>query len=243
METAPGRVPRIAVTGMWSSRIHGLRFDGSAVATAVLRSVIRAGGEPVALFAESALPAAARLRDCEGLLVPGGFDVDPRRYGEEPQETTVTADFAAQDQFEADMIAAALAAGLPVLAICRGFQLLNVERGGSLVQDVAADSPHRNSVHRVALAAGSRLAEVLGTTELPVSSYHHQAVGRVGSGLRVVGTAPDGVVEALELEDQDAELLAVQWHPEDTAAEDPQQHALFAWLVERARARAHVLTE
>jgi len=228
--------PRIGVTGMWSNQIHGLRFDGSAVAAAVLRSVVRAGGEPLTLFAESALAPADRVRGLDGLLVPGGYDIDPRRYGQAPLPTTVQADFAAQDQFEADMMAAALDAGVPVLAICRGFQLLNVEFGGTMVQDVEADSIHRNSIHDVRIDPDSALARTTGVTELPVSSYHHQAVDAVGEGLRVVGTAPDGVVEALE--HPDAELIAVQWHPEDNADADERQHALFAWLVDRARARA-----
>lgn len=230
--------PRIGVTGMWSAQIHGLRFDGSAVAAAVLRSVVRAGGEPLTLFAEGSSSAEERLRGLDGLLIPGGYDLDPRRYGQEPLETTVTADVAAQDQFEADMLEAAERLGVPVLAICRGFQLLNVEHGGTLVQDLPHESPHRNAVHPVELAAGSELAAVLGGTEITVSSYHHQAVDRVGEGLRVVGRAPDGVVEALESER--GELLAVQWHPEDTSADDAHQQALFDWLVGRARARMSV---
>ena len=225
--------PRIGVTGMWSNQIHGLRFDGSAVAAAVLRSVVRAGGEPLTLFAEGPSPAAERLDGLDGLLVPGGYDVDPARYGEARLDTTVTADSPAQDQFEADLLAAAIERGIPVLAICRGFQLLNVENGGTMVQDLPADSQHRNSVHPVALEADSALASVLGVAELPVSSYHHQAVDEIGAGLRVVGIADDGIVEALEHET--AELIAVQWHPEDTAASDPLQQALFDWLVERAR--------
>lgn len=228
--------PRIAVTGMWSNQIHGLRFDGSAVASAVLRSLIRAGGEPLTFFAEGASPAAERLRGMDALLVPGGADIDPRRYGQEPLETTAPADFAAQDQFEADMIAAALELGLPVLAICRGFQLLNVEHGGTMVQDVEEDSIHRNSIHEVTIEPDSALAQAIGSTALPVSSYHHQAIDLVGEGLRVVGRAPDGVVEALE--HPTAELIAVQWHPEDNAAVDERQHAIFQWLVDRARVRA-----
>ncbi len=228
--------PRIGVTGMWSNSIHGLRFDGSAVASAVLRSVIRAGGEPLALFAESALTAEERLRGLDGLLVPGGSDVDPRRYAQEPVAATAVADFPLQDQFEADMMTAAIRLGIPVLAICRGFQLLNVEQGGTLVQDLPAESPHRNDVHVVSIEPDSALAAALGVAELPVSSYHHQAVDRVGSGLRVVGRAPDGIVEALEVDG--AELLAVQWHPEDTAGSDARQHALFRWLVDRSRVRS-----
>lgn len=226
--------PRIGVTGMWSNQIHGLRFDGSAVASAVLRSVVRAGGEPLTLFAEGPSPAAERLDGLDGLLVPGGSDIDPARYGQERLETTSCADFPAQDQFEADMLAAAIERGIPVLAICRGFQLLNVEQGGTLIQDLDAGSPHRNSVHEVALEPDSALAGVLGTSALPVSSYHHQAVDRIGDGLRVVGRAPDGVVEALE--HATAELIAVQWHPEDTSATDPLQQSLFDWLVTRAGA-------
>ncbi len=228
--------PRIAVTGMWSNQIHGLRFDGSAVSAAILRSVIRAGGEPLTFFAEGPAPARERLRGMHALLVPGGADIDPRRYGQEPLETTAPADFAAQDQFEADMIAAAIELGLPVLAICRGFQLCNIEHGGTMVQDVAVDSIHRNSIHEVSIEPDSVLAAAVGVTQLPVSSYHHQAIDRVGEGLRVVGRAPDGVVEALE--HPTAELVAVQWHPEDNADTDERQHAIFQWLVDRARARA-----
>lgn len=228
--------PRIGVAGMWSNQIHGLRFDGSVVASAVLRSVVRAGGEPLTLFAEGPSPADERLLGLDGLLLPGGFDIDPARYGEDELPATVTADFAAQDQFEADLLAAAIDAGIPVLAICRGFQLLNVEHGGTMVQDLPADSVHRNSVHPVDLAPDSALAAALGVTSLAVSSYHHQAVDAVGTGLRVVGRAVDGIVEALEHER--AEMLAVQWHPEDTSATDPTQQALFDWLVERAAVRA-----
>lgn len=232
-QAAAPTTPKIGVTGMLSNQIHGLRFEGSAVAAAVLRSVVRAGGDPLTLFAEGASPAVERLRGLDGLLVPGGYDVDPARYGQERDATTVTADFAIQDQFEANMMAAAIELGIPVLAICRGFQLLNVEHGGTMIQDLPAESPHRDSVHGVSLTEGSALAAAVGVTELPVSSYHHQAVDKVGDGLHVVGRAADGIVEAIEHEH--AELIAVQWHPEDTADTDPQQHAIFTWLVERAR--------
>jgi len=235
-ESAPA--PRIAVTGMWSKQIHGLRFDGSAVAAAVLRSVIRAGGEPLMLFAESPRHAVERLRGFDALLVPGGSDVDPARYGESRHDALAPADFAEQDDFEAGVLAAAAELGLPVLAICRGFQLLNVEHGGTLHQDLPADGIHRDGVHDVVVDRGSRLASVLGVAELPVSSYHHQGIARLGFGLRPVGTAPDGMVEALEPEDPAVELLAVQWHPEDSSAEDPRQQALFDWLVDRGRAFA-----
>lgn len=225
---------RVAVTGMWSNKIHGLRLSGSAVAAEVLRSVIRAGAEPHSLFAESSLTPAERLEGFDALLVPGGSDVDPGRYGEEPHPKTETADFPEQDEFEAGMMAAALEIGMPVLAICRGFQLLNVEHGGSLVQDLPADSIHRDDHHAVEIAGDSKLAGLVGANEISVSSYHHQAIGRLGDGLVAVGTGPGNIVEAFEK--PGADLIAIQWHPEDTAAVEPQQHALFAWLIERAEA-------
>lgn len=226
--------PKIAITGMWSNKIHGLRHDGNAVAAQVLRSVIRAGGEPLTLFAESGLSSDARLAGFDGLLVPGGADVDPARYGQTPHPNTATADFPAQDVFESTLMHAALQMGMPVLAICRGFQLLNVEFGGTLVQDLPEETLHRNSHHEVDILQKSRLAEVIGATSINVSSYHHQAIETLGEGLVAVGTAPDGIIEAFEL--PNAEMIAIQWHPEDTAAVEPQQHALFAWLVDQAAA-------
>lgn len=221
------------MTGMWSNQVHGLRFGGNAVSVAILRSVIRSGGEPLTLFAEGVSPAADRLVGFDGLLVPGGADVDPSRYGEAPHAATQVADAAAQDEFEAEMIAAAIAMEIPVLAICRGFQLTNVEHGGSLVQDLPGDSVHRNGTHPVDIAPGSRIAGIVGAERVTVSSYHHQAVGRLGGELIAVGTAPDGVVEAIE--HPTANLVSVQWHPEDTAESDPQQHAIFQWLTDQAR--------
>ncbi len=231
------RVPRIAVTGMWSNQIHGMRFDGSAVAAAVLRSVIRAGGEPVTLFAESALTPRERLQGVDALLIPGGADVDPARYEQARHEKTATADFAAQDQFESEMLEAAFELGLPVLAICRGFQLANVEHGGSLVQDLPEESMHRNSVHGIEIEPDSQLAQIVGGTHIDVSSYHHQGVERVGRDLRVVARAADGIVEALEHTDPSRRFVAIQWHPEDTAKDDPRQHALFQWLIDSASAQ------
>lgn len=223
--------PNIAVAGMWSKSVHGMRFSGNAVAVQVLRSVARAGGQPLTLFAGAPGSAVERLTGFAGLLLPGGFDVSPARYGESVHSATQVADEPVQDDFEAELLRAAVSLGLPVLAICRGFQLLNVERGGSLCQDIAADSVHRNGLHEVELAAGSRLREVLERPRVTVSSYHHQAVARVGEGLRAVGVASDGTVEALEPVDSHERVLAVQWHPEDTSEDDPVQQAVFDWLV------------
>lgn len=229
--------PRIGVTGMWSNKVHGMRYDGSAVAVQVLRSVVRAGGEPLTIFAESALPAAERVRQFDGILIPGGADLLPSTYGAEPHELTQPADYAGQDEFEASILRAAIDANIPVLAICRGFQLFNAVSGGTLNQHIGDETnPHRNSLHPVTVTPKSRLREILGDDEITVSSYHHQAVEVVGPELTVVATAPDGVVEGLE--HPSAPLVAIQWHPEDDAETNPQQQALFDWLVTESRKRA-----
>jgi len=229
--------PRIGVTGMWSNKVHGMRFHGNAVAVQVLRSVVRAGGEPLTLFAESALAPADRVRQFDGILIPGGADLLPSTYGAEPHELTQPADYAGQDEFEASILRAAVDAGIPVLAICRGFQLFNAISGGTLNQHIGDESnPHRNSLHAVRVEPSSRLHSILKADEITVSSYHHQAVDVVGPDLTVVATAPDGVVEGLE--HASAPLVAIQWHPEDDAETNPQQQAIFDWLINEARERA-----
>lgn len=221
---------------MWSSSVHGLRFDGVAVAAQVLRCIDRAGGEPVVMFPGSAEAAAAQLARFDGVVLPGGADVAPALYGAEPDEHHWPADYDGQDAFEAGIIAGCLEAGVPLLAICRGLQLLNVSRGGTLVQHLdPGPVRHKDAVHAVAVSPDSLLAATVRAAELEVSSYHHQAVGALGEGLRVTAAAPDGVVEALEL--PGSPVLAVQWHPEDTAAASPADHALFAWVVGAARQR------
>jgi putative glutamine amidotransferase len=228
--------PLIGVTGMWSNRVHGMRFHGSAVAVQVLRSIVRAGGEPLTLFAQSADSPEERVRRCDAIVVPGGADVRPETYGAQPHPETVPADYDGQDAFESAIMAAAIAERVPLLAICRGFQLLNVTFGGTLNQHIGDESnPHRNGLHDVLVSTSSRLHAAVGVESLQVSSYHHQAVDAVGAGLEVVGTAPDGVVEALEV--PGAPVVAIQWHPEDDAETNPRQQALFDWVVREAHAR------
>ncbi|MET8427634.1 gamma-glutamyl-gamma-aminobutyrate hydrolase family protein [Nocardia sp. NPDC004860] len=238
---ATPRTPLIGVTGMWSNRVHGLRFDGNAVAVQVLKSVVSAGGEPLILFAESALLAPDRVRMLDGILIPGGADLRPQTYGATAHPETVPADYEGQDAFEAEILRVAIEEGVPVLAICRGFQLFNVISGGTLNQHLGDDdNPHRNSVHGVELIAGTVLHRVLGVDRIDVSSYHHQAVDQVADDLIVSARASDGVVEGLE--HPTGEVVAVQWHPEDTAAQEPHQQALFDWLVGRARERRRTRT-
>lgn len=185
------------------------------------------------------------LARLDGLVLSGGGDLDPASYGRDGHARTYGVS-AERDLFELALLRGALERGLPTLAICRGMQILNVALGGDLhvhLPDVVGEAvAHRSSqteatLHAVRVAAGSRLAERLGAAELgAVPSWHHQAIDRLGAGLRPVAWAPDDVIEAVELPGE-AQILAVQWHPE-LAGPTPAGAGLFEALVTRARGHA-----
>lgn len=225
--------PLIAVPGRRSPKVSVLRFSGTIMAEAIAEAVWAAGGEPLALHGADADPAAeiaARLARFDGVLMPGGGDLDPARFGQAAAAETEPP-MPHDDDLDLAAVAAALVLGLPTLAICRGMQVTNVALGGTLLQHLPPGPvQHRNALHEVEV--GGRLREIVGQDRVTVSSYHHQAVDRVGAGLVVTGRADDGCIEALEHEG--GTLLAVQWHPEDLHATHPTDAALFTDLVERA---------
>lgn len=230
--------PAIAVIGRRSRKVAGLRFAATVAAEAVCDAVFEAGGEPLVLHggprqALDGLPG--RLASFAGVVVPGGSDLDPAHYGQRPHPRTEPDD-PEQDRLDLAVLRAVVARRIPTLAICRGMQALNVVCGGTLDQHLTETSvTHMDALHEVTAEPGSHLASVVGTAPFKISSYHHQAVDRVGRDLRVVARAADGCVEALE--HTTADVLAVQWHPEDLAGTSPQDGALFTDLVERARTR------
>jgi putative glutamine amidotransferase len=193
------------------------------------QAVLHAGGEVRVLQASSSVKDA--LTGIDGLLLTGGGDVDPGRYGETPHPTVVDVE-PARDEFEIALVHAARARQLPVLAICRGLQVLNVAHGGTLVQDipsqVAGALEHCLAVpahqayalaHEIWLEEGSVLARLMserwsGADACEVNSRHHQAIKRLATGFRVSATAPDGVIEAIE-DPASTFCLGVEWHPEN----------------------------
>ena len=157
---------------------------------------------------------ATTVNGLDGLLLAGGSDIDPALYGAPRDERTGRVDHD-RDSLEYTLLREALNRGLPVLAICRGMQLLNAFLGGTLVQHIEGHRcPRQQAAHRITIASPSRLESILGADEYVVNSRHHQCVDRVASELVVVARAPDDVPEALELPG-DGFVLAVQWHPED----------------------------
>lgn len=191
-----------------------------------LEAVKRTGGEPLELDMERDAPQEV-VRRAAGLLLTGGGDIDPSLYGEAPHETYQASE-PGRDEYEMALVRAAMEAQLPIFAICRGMQVLNVALGGTLIQDIptmvngaanhAVPEPRFQIAHEVWVAKGSRLAKIMAEKldgEIcQVNSRHHQAVKNVAAGWEVTGTAPDGVIEAMELSG-DVFRLAVQWHPEN----------------------------
>ena len=217
---------------------------------AYLRAVQQAGGIPVLLpphLDRDALDALwSRL---DGLLLTGGGDIDPARFGEGRHQTVAEVSDA-RDRLEIEVTERAVHGRRPLLAICRGIQVLNVALGGSLYQDIASDigstiahsqtEPRDRPTHPVkVMGEGTRLGATLGALEVDVNSFHHQAIKRLGRGLREVAWAPDGIIEGIEIPEAGALVLGVQWHPEELVAHDPAARNLFRTLVTSAESTAH----
>ncbi|MEU1407453.1 gamma-glutamyl-gamma-aminobutyrate hydrolase family protein [Streptomyces sp. NPDC005728] len=235
------RRPLIAVPARFSASAAALRYAAEVNARALAEAVYRAGGEPFTMHPHApgghADPAevARRLERCDGLVLPGGGDLAPRRYGATEAHTSVYDVDDEQDAFDLALARHTLDTALPVLAICRGLQVVNTALGGTLRQTMGGpDADHRPRMHPIAIEAGSLLAGVLGAEKARISCYHHQCLDRVGAGLSVVATADDGTVEAVERPSGAGWFLGVQWHPEDTASHDPAQQELFAALIAAA---------
>jgi putative glutamine amidotransferase len=203
-----------------------------------------AGGIPLLLPpGEPNLEALLRLLD--GLILSGGGDIDPRHYDSGGHPAVYMID-TARDEMELTLARRAAADGLPTLGVCRGAQLINVALGGTLIEHLPDEidntiahrlEPRGAVPHAVSITHGSRLAEVIGEQVVVGASWHHQAIRTPAPGIEVVACAADGTIEAVEMRNHPW-LLAVQWHPEITAAADPIQQRLFDALVEAARGRS-----
>jgi len=222
------------------------REELDRLAAQIVKGVQLAGGEAILIPPDLDERALQRcFSEIDGLLLSGGGDVDPRLYGEEPIAAVSGVDVN-RDRTEMTLTRWVLAAGKPLFGICRGLQLLNVACGGSLYQDVSQheqafkhayypDFPHDHLAHEVTVANDSRLASILGIVRAEVNSLHHQACRVVAPGVRAVAWAPDGIVEALEVEGHPF-AVAVQWHPE-ALLQRAESRALFAALVEASARR------
>ncbi len=238
--------PRIGITG---TTRHYEKADRSTVNAAYVRSVIGAGGIPLILPPLlGAAYAAETLEVLDGLVLSGGEDVDPVHYGQTPHSTVMDNIDPLRDAQELALFRLAQAQNVPVLAICRGIQLVNVALGGSLWQDLPSDKPaglphsqpdgRTDRTHVVDVTPGSRLEQALGATRIKVNTFHHQSIRELAPGLLVTARAPDGEIEGVESPHGAPWLLAVQWHPEEFHAQNAApDHGLFAALVRVSAAR------
>lgn len=249
--------PLIGITSNIETRDEAARTNRKPhcyINAAYVDAVYAAGGAPLVLppppadFSESDF--AELLRPCDGLLFTGGPDLDPKHYGQ-PRHPQTCVLPQRRDRFDIALFRHADRQERPILAICLGCQIASVARGGSLVQHVD-DLPakvavehhrpdHSSAFHAVRIDPDSRLAAIIGRTEIEVNSRHHQVVNRdqLGGRLRPVAFAPDGVVEAVE-DGEGRFLIAVQWHPEDLL-DRPEHLGIFRALIEAASARGRAV--
>lgn len=241
----PVRRPTVLLTTSASVRPGSLIREDAFTGRNYSDGVVKAGGLPFMTAALDPAMATEYAALADGLLLVGGGDVDPVEFSQGPDRDLGQVD-PVRDAWELALYRAYRAAGKPVLGICRGVQLINVAEGGSLIQhlpSVEGTWQHEQRdmrgtpLHPVELVAGSRLASGFGTTAIRTNSYHHQAVDRVGKGLKVVARAGDGTIEALEGETGPF-LVGVQWHPEMAFKEHPEHHAPFQLFVDALQAAA-----
>ena len=239
--------PTILIPARFSAHASAIRYRADVTATKLAQAVYDAGGEPLTMHPEvpagcsdDELDALVRSRLCiaDAVVLPGGGDLAAHWSGQDSHDTQYDVD-EEQDAFDLAVARVAIEDRIPLLAICRGVQVVNVARGGTLVQDLGETigGDHRHLVHTVRLEPGSPLSELAAGETLTISCYHHQGIARLGASLRATAYAADGTIESVALDDHDGWHLGVQWHPEDTADSDPLQARIFRSLVEAARAR------
>lgn len=236
--------PRIAVPGRFSTNASALRSRALVGSRSLLDGVYAAGGDPLVVLPSAPggevteAEVSDRLSWAEGILLPGGGDLAAQWSGQPDHPTLYDVDLE-QDAFDLAAARVALAAGVPVLAVCRGTQVVNVVRGGTLVQDMDEHGGeighHRNHVHHITVDGGTLAGSIVGES-VEVSCYHHQCLAELGAGLVVTARSEEGVVEAVELPGTTGWFLGIQWHPEDTWETDPQQLDVLRAFVEACRA-------
>ncbi|MGO1051960.1 gamma-glutamyl-gamma-aminobutyrate hydrolase family protein [Crossiella sp. CA198] len=219
--------PRVIIPARFAARASALRYAALVTARALSAAVLRAGAEPLAVHPDSPDDLEQRFGFADGVLLPGGGDLDPGCYGQRVVSDTVYDVDAEQDLFDLALAEWALASGRPLFAVCRGLHVVNVALGGTLEQDMGPGA-HRNLVHGITTCEGP----------MTVSCFHHQRIATLGRGLSPIAFAKDRTIEAVRAVSARGWFLGVQWHPEDTAHTDPAQQRLFAEFAAACQTRS-----
>lgn len=242
----PRRKPLIGCTTYRKMADHNPPFELLGIRPSYIEAIVASGGVPILIPLGLATDDLQLIfAQVDGLLVPGGGDVEPACYQGQNDHALVAGVDTDRDRVEFEMIRTAVAQRIPLLAICRGHQVFNVALGGSLWEDVASQMPgaavhdyycsHSMNylAHSIEVQPDSLLARTLGKTHTHVNSLHHQGIRRLAAELRATAIAPDGLIEAVEMPDHPF-ALGVQWHPENLVKDDPGMFSLFRGLVEAA---------
>ena len=226
--------PRIAILARFAESTSATRYAAIVTARRLAEGIWAAGGEPLSMLAVSGSDWADRLRGIDGVLMPGGADINPLTYGQEISSEHVYDVDDLADDADISLVRYALDKGIPVLAICRGLQITNVALGGTLIQHM--EQPHQ---HHVAPVTVEKYVDELGLSSATVeaSCYHHQMIDQVAPGLEVIGRSTEGFVEAVKI-DAPAWAFGVQWHPEDNFDTNAPQLDLFKRFVNEAASYA-----
>ena len=233
--------PLILLPGKLTTDAIGVRGDSFSTGRLYSQAIAHAGGvalqvPPVAQSVESAIELVSRF---DGVIIQGGGDIDPSLYGQKQISSKIYGISAEHDALEMAIVRAAVDQNKPVLAICRGMQILNVALSGTLHQDLGEvledGEAHWNTFHEIVLTADSRVARAMKTTSPKRShSFHHQALDKVAQDLIVTGRAADNTVEVVEHKSAHW-IVGVQWHPEDDAKTEPDQQNLFDGFIDAIR--------
>ena len=224
--------PLVLIPARFSESASALRYRAEVAAAKLLHSVDDAGGEPLVIHPTTPEPQVDELAErywiADAILLPGGGDLSPRWYGQEPHPTLygVNED---QDAFDLAMARWAILDKIPLLALCRGSHVVNVALGGTLVQDMAEATGrnHRGIVHDIELVADSPMRDVVASDRITISCSHHQCIADLGDKLVPAAYATDGIIEAVTLAGHEGWFLGLQWHLEDFADTDPIQRGIF----------------
>ena len=231
--------PLVLIPARFSDSASALRYRAEVAAAKLLQVVDEAGGEPLVIHPTTPEPGIEELAErywmADAILLPGGGDLSPRWYGQEPHPALygVNED---QDAFDLAMGRWAILDKIPLLAICRGIHVINVALGGTLVQDMAEATGrnHRELVHDIELVADSSMRDVVASDRITISCSHHQCIDDLGDKLVPAAYAADGTIEAVTLAGHEGWFLGLQWHLEDLADTDPIQQGIFGAFVAAA---------